>query len=147
MFNFCTISPEHYTQSALILKDRNQEKIIIRLEMHPKLYCLLLITFHEIMSKAFLSWLERMQFHDLCILNAELLMISRQVTLERQLGAGRGETAVDGRMPAPRPSTLQRSKEKNIAIFVFFIPRAIKASVSLQTRLKGQNTECPLTYI
>ena len=77
MSNFCTTSPEHYTQSALILKDRNYEKIIIRLEMHPKLYCLLLITFHEIMSKAFLSWLERMQFHDLCILNAELLMISR----------------------------------------------------------------------
>ena len=23
MSNFCTISPEHYTQSALILKDRN----------------------------------------------------------------------------------------------------------------------------
>ena len=45
--------------------------------MHPKLYCLLLITFHEIMSKAFLSWLERMQFHDFCILNAELLMTSR----------------------------------------------------------------------
>ena len=45
--------------------------------MHPKLYCLLLITFHEIMSQAFLSWLEKTQFHDLCILNAELLMISR----------------------------------------------------------------------
>ena len=46
--------------------------------MHPKLYsvCLLLITFHEIMSKA-ISWLQKTQFHDLCILNADLLMISR----------------------------------------------------------------------
>ena len=135
---FAQLAQSHYTQSALILKDRNQEKIIIRLDMHPKLYCLLLITFHEIMSKAFLSWLERTQFHDLCILNADLLMISRQVTLERQLRAGRGGTAVDWRMPAPRPSNLQRSKEKNIAIFVFFIPRAINASVSLQTQLKGR---------
>ena len=74
--NFCTTSQEHYTQSALILKDRHYEKIIIRLEMHPKLYCLLLVTFHEIMSKA-ISCLEKTQFHDLCISNAELLMISR----------------------------------------------------------------------
>ena len=46
--------------------------------MHPKLYSfrLLLITFHEIMSKA-ISWLQKTQFHDLCILNADLLMISR----------------------------------------------------------------------
>ena len=76
MSNFCTTSREHYTQSALVLKDRNYEKIIIRLEMHPKLYCLLLVTFHEIMSKA-ISCLEKTQFHDLCISNAELLMISR----------------------------------------------------------------------
>ena len=74
--NFCTTSQEHYTQSALILKDRHYETIIIRLEMLPKLYCLLLVTFHEIMSKA-ISWLEKTQFHDLCISNAELLMIFR----------------------------------------------------------------------
>ena len=70
-------------------------------------------------------------------------MVSRYVTLERQLGAGRGGTAVAGRMPAPRPSTVQRKKEKNIAIFLFFIPRAVKASVSLQTQLKGRMQNVP----
>ena len=135
---FCTISPEPLYAVCANFKRPQLGKNYNSLEMHPKLYCLLLITFHEIMSKAFLSWLERTQFHDLCILNADLLMISRQVTLERQLGAGRGGTAVDWRMPAPRPSNLQRSKEKNIAIFVFFIPRAINASVWLQTQLKGR---------
>ena len=54
-----------------------------------------------------------------------------------------GGTAVAVRMPSPRPSTLQRKKEKYIAIFLFFIPRAIKASVSLQTQLKGKMQNVP----
>ena len=84
------------------------------------------------------SWLvhfKRRAFNDLSVGNSWA-----------STGGREGGTAVDGRMPAPRPSTLQRSKEKNIAIFVFFIPGAIKASVSLQTQLKSQNTDCPLIY-
>ena len=75
-------------------------------------------------------------------------MVARKVTLERQLGGGEGQRWLGVCLArAPQPSNDQ--KKKILLFSYFFIPRAIKASVSLQTQLKGrmQNVHWYITKV